>query len=582
MLFSFPKMKPISLKTSEQRGNVTVYPALPAEMLRASRGGKKRVAAYVRVSTDSLQQETSLVLQKEHYEDLIKKNSEYEFAGIYGDEGVSGTSTDNRKGFLRMMKDCKLGKIDLILVKSISRFARNVEHILRSINMLNELNPPVEIRFEMENISTFSPMGEMLITVLGIVAQLESQMKSESIIWAIDNLFAQGKYYVFPLLGYDKEKGRNNPLTINEEEAKTVRLCYALTIIGCSFSEIARMMNSLGLKSKLGNIRWNESGVKALLSNEKYAGNLLARKTVTLNYKTHKSQKNKRHKDQYFVEEHHEAIVPQLAYDIADRIIKNRRGNVGGIPFLKAVPEGILKGFVSVNKNMRGYNLNNYIEASYSMCADEDNSEINIFADKASVFDLRTYDTVSTLLFEDHTKPSCSINSNKITFNKAFQKAFGTEKAEILFHPTKAIFALRSPSDENVETLISKPIRLSTFLPIALESAGLKPQYQYKINGTKRAKNGESIMFFNLRDAKIIPKEKDEYILPNKYAERYGDGYYENLTTCDLHKVDIDGLWQALERSKPTDSLAGQIVELSDFQEKSLAEFGLSETIKNQ
>jgi DNA invertase Pin-like site-specific DNA recombinase len=298
-----------SFGTPEQRGNVTIYPALPAEMLRATRRGKIKTAAYVRVSTDSVQQETSLALQKEYYENHIKNNREYEFAGIYGDDGVSATSVDGRKGFLRMMEDCKAGKIDLILTKSISRLARNVGDLLHSINVLNEHNPPVEIRFEMENISTFSPMGEMLITVLGILAQWESQIKSEAITWAIDKLFAQGKYYVFPLLGYDKEKGRDNPLIINEEEAKTIRLCYALTVMGCSFTEIAKTMNELGLKSRLGNVRWTASGVKALLSNEKYVGKLIARKTVTPNYKTHKSKKNKRDKDQYFVENHHEAIT---------------------------------------------------------------------------------------------------------------------------------------------------------------------------------------------------------------------------------------------------------------------------------
>jgi hypothetical protein len=188
---------------------------------------------------------------------------------------------------------------------------------------LNALNPPVEVRFEMENISTFSPMGEMLITVLGILAQWESQIKSEAITWAIDRLFDQKKFYAFPVLGYNKEKGRDNPLTINEEDAKTVRLCYALTVMGCSFAEIAKTMNELGLKSRLGNVRWTAGGIIALLSNEKYAGNLRARKTVTPNYKTHKSKKNEGEKDQYFVENHHTPIVPQIVYDIAHKIIGN-------------------------------------------------------------------------------------------------------------------------------------------------------------------------------------------------------------------------------------------------------------------
>ena len=249
----------MSFGTPEQKGNVTIYPALPAEMLRATRSGKIKAAAYVRVSTDSVQQETSFALQKEHYENFIKSNPEYEFVGIYGDDGVNATSIDKRKGFLRMMEDCKSGKISLILTKSISRFARNVGDLLYSINVLNALNTPVEVRFEMENISTFSPMGEMLITVLGILAQWESQTKSEAITWAIDNRYKQGQYYVFPLLGYDKEKGQDNPLTINEEEAKTIRLCYALTVMGCPFAEIAKMMNTLGLKSRLGNVHWTAS-----------------------------------------------------------------------------------------------------------------------------------------------------------------------------------------------------------------------------------------------------------------------------------------------------------------------------------
>jgi DNA invertase Pin-like site-specific DNA recombinase len=573
--------KKTSFGTPEQKGNVTIYPALPAEMLRATRRGKIKTAAYVRVSTDSIQQETSLALQKESFENQIKNNSEYEFVGIYEDDGVTATNLKHRKGFLKMMEDCKAGKIDLILTKSISRFARNVGDLLSSINELNALSSPVEIRFEIENISTFSSMGEMLIIVLGILAQWESQLKSEAITWAIDKLFEQGKYYVFPLLGYDKEKGRDNPLTINEEEAKTVRLCYAMAVMGCSFTEIAKTMNELGLKSKLGNVRWTTGGVIALLSNEKYAGYVIARKTVTPNYKTHKVKKNEGEKAQYHYEDQHKPIVPPLAYEIAKRIIGNRRGNTNGIPFLKAVPEGVLKGFVVVNKALRDYTLNDYAEASRSVSEDEDNSEINIFADQASIFDLRTYDTVSALLFDEHLKPSCLIKGGKITFNAACRKALGAEKAEILFHPMKSILAIRSSADENnfQDVLITKPIHLSSFVPVALEAAELKSEYQYRIYGTKRTKNGESIMFFDLRDAKIILEEKNGCVLPKKYAERYGEGYYENLTAYDLHKIDIEGLWQALYESRPADSLAGQIVELTEFRQKSLAEFKLLEEI---
>jgi DNA invertase Pin-like site-specific DNA recombinase len=567
----------VSFGVPEQKGNVTIYPALPTEVLKAVRGRKTKVAAYVRVSTDSAQQEGSLILQREYFEHQIKNNSEYEFVGIYEDDGVTATSVEKRKGFLKMMEDCKEGKIDLILTKSISRFARNTGDLLHYINMLNSLNPPVEIRFEADRVSTFGTSGETFITFFGLFAQEESRAKSESITWAVDNRFAQGKFYVPAVYGYTKDKGRDKPLVINEEEAKIVRLCYAMAIDGYSLPDIANTLNKLDAKGRRGKASWKQNGIASLLSNEKYAGDLRARKTVTPNYKTHKVKKNEGEKPQYYVKENHEPIVPPLAHSVTLKIIKNRRGSTGGIPYLKAVTKGALKGFIAVNKAVRGYTLSDYVEVFRSVCKKEGNSEISIFADKTSMFDLRTYDTVSIVLFEDNKKPSCSIKNGKFTFNAACRKALMAEKAELLFHPTKAIIAIRTPVGKKGfhSEVITKPIHLSHFAPIALESAGLKSEYQYRIHGTKRTKNGESVMFFDLRNAKIISEEKDDYILPNKYAERYGDGYYENLATDYLHKIDIEKLWQALQKSKPADSLAGQIVELTEFSRKNLAEFGL-------
>jgi len=572
-----------SFGTPEQKGNVTIFPAVPADMMRAARGHKLRVAAYVRVSTDSIQQEGSLILQRDYYEDHIRNNPDYEFAGIYEDDGITATSVEKRKGFLSLMDDCQAGKIDLILTKSISRFARNLGDLLNYVNMLNSLNSPVEIRFETERLSTFGATGEMMLTFLGLFAQEESRLKSDSITWAIDNLFAQGKYYVAPILGFDKEKGRDKPLTINEQEAKTVRLCYALTIMGHSFTGIARTMNMLGLKSKPGYVNWTSAGVRSLLSNEKNAGDLRARKTITRSYKTQKPKKNEGEKPQYYVKGHHEAIVPPLAYEVALKIMDKRIGNSEGIPSLKAVPKGALKGFISVNKSLRGYTLDDYEEASRSVYNNGEERKISLLADKASIFDLRNYDIVSALTFDrQRSKPSCTIVGNKITFNTASRKALEGGKAEILFHPTKGVLALRSSkkvrglSEHAREIGITKPMHLSHFIPVAMESAGLHSDHRYRVYGTRRAKNGESIVLFDLRNAEIIPTEKDSYILPDKYASRYGDGFYENIAACDLHKIDLEGLWQALQKSKPADSLAGQIVELTEFCQSSLSEFGLT------
>ena len=146
-----------------------------------------------------------------------------------------------------------------------------------------------------------------------------------------------------------------------------------------------------------------------------------------------------------------------------------------------------------------------------------------------------------------------------------------------MFHPAKAILAIRSPADKNdfQNESIAKPVSLSHFVPIALDAAGLKPEYRYRVYGTRRAKNDENMMLFDLQNAEIIPEESDVYIVPYKFAEQYGDGYYENLAACDLHKIDFEGLWQVLHESRPTGWLAGKIVELTEFCQTSLTEFGI-------
>jgi len=564
--------------TPEQKGNVTVYPAAPPGALKAARGRKTRAAAYVRVSTDSTQQESSLALQKEHFEHLIRNNPEYEFAGIYEDDGITATNVEQREGFKQMIEDCENGKIDLVFTKGISRFARNLGDLLHYVNKLNALKPPVEIIFETDRISTFGASGEILLVVLGLCAQEESRLKSESVTWAIDDLFRQGKYYAPAVYGYTKEKGREKPLVIHEEEARLVRLCYAMKVSGCPSSKIAKTLTLLGGKN------WTIGRVAALLSNEKYAGELRARKTVSPKYKTHKSKKNEGEKPQYYMTNHHIPIVPPLAYHVTQKIIRNKRGNQDGIPFLKAVPEGALKGFVIVEKTLRGHFLGDYAEASRSVCGEEIDSEVNIFAPKISVFDFRNHETVSTLLYNDPQKPSCLVKNIAIVFNVACRKTLGAKNVEMLFHPVKSILALRSPvpqkSVQNVS--LAKPVHLASFIPVAMESAGLQTGYKYRVYGTKRTKNNENIMLFNLRNAMIVSGEKDACILPQKYAGRYGEGYYENLAACDLHKIDIDGVWQALHESRPADSLAGQIIELADFCRQSLAEFGLPGGLDNE
>ena len=169
-----------SFGAPEQKGNVTIYPAVSSEVLRTAIGRKLRVAAYVRVSTDTIQQDTSLELQREYYENYIKNNPEYEFAGIYEEDGVTATSVEKRKNFLRMIEDCEAGKIDLIIAKSVSRFARNTSECLQYADyLLNSLNSPVKIHFELERITTGEASWELFLTFHAMFAQEESRINSE-------------------------------------------------------------------------------------------------------------------------------------------------------------------------------------------------------------------------------------------------------------------------------------------------------------------------------------------------------------------------------------------------------------------
>jgi len=585
----------------DYKGEVTVIPVIAPDERKIVYGRKLQVAAYIRVSTESEKQEGSLITQEETYERSIKANPEWEFVKIYKDDGISALTVDKRKGFLEMIEDAKSGKIDLILTKSISRFARNLGDLLNYVKILNKLNPPVEVQFETDRASTFGSSGQLMLTLLGLFAEEESRKKSEAVTWAIDNLFAQGKFYCPAPLGFDKEVGRDKPLTINEEEAKTVKLCYAMTAEGYSFGEIATTLNRLERRSKLGNIKWTAGGVMALLMNEKNAGDLRARKTIT-NFQTQQTLKNeviidgvkKGYKPQYYITEHHAPIVPPLALKVALRIIKNRnKRSARGLPCLKAIPEGALKGFVVVSKNLKGYSLSDYIKAS-SVVDEENEQEVRITAEKTGVFDFRAYETVSPLLFDDEkNRASCVINNGTISFNAACRMSLAAEEMELLFHPQRAVLAIRQSADNKddvikikAQTGGSKSISFANFMPVALESADLQANYKYRIYGTKRTKNGENIMLFDLSDAQILSQNKEsndseEYILPVRYAQSYGREYYSNIVSGGLHRIDVNNLWQALEESRVFDPLVGQVLELKEFSQNIMVEFGIGE-VKNE
>ena len=226
---------------------------------------KRKVAGYARVSTDHDEQLTSYEAQLDYYTTLIQGHEDWEFAGMYSDEGVTGTSTKKREGFQTMVADALAGKINLIITKSVSRFARNTVDSLSTIRQLKEHG--TEVFFEKENIWTFDSKGELLITIMSSLAQEESRSISENVTWGHRKRMADGKVAVAysRFLGYDK--GEDGNLVINEEEARTIRLIYGDFLAGLSYRAIAEKLTGLGLKTPAGKEKWCQGTVKSILQN---------------------------------------------------------------------------------------------------------------------------------------------------------------------------------------------------------------------------------------------------------------------------------------------------------------------------
>ena len=283
---------------------------------------KRKVAGYARVSTDHDEQLTSYAAQLDYYTTLIQGHDDWEFAGMYSDEGVTGTSTKKREGFQAMVADALAGKIDLIITKSVSRFARNTVDSLSTIRQLKEHG--TEVYFEKENIWTFDSKGELLITIMSSLAQEESRSISENVTWGHRKRMADGKVSIAysSFIGYDK--GEDGTLVVNQEQAKIVRLIFGEFIAGLSCHAIAEKLTSMGIKTPRGRDRWSQTTVKSILSNEKYKGDALLQKTYTPDYLTKKQVPNHGEVPQYYVENNHEAIIEPEIFDRVQDIIRQR------------------------------------------------------------------------------------------------------------------------------------------------------------------------------------------------------------------------------------------------------------------
>lgn len=291
--------------------------------IKSSEKPKLRVAAYCRVSTDSDEQATSYDAQIEHYTEYISKNPEWQLAGIFADDGISGTNTKKRTEFNRMIDECMAGNIDMIITKSISRFARNTLDCLKFIRQLKDKNIPVY--FEKESINTMDAKGEVLLTIMASLAQQESQSMSQNIKLGLQYRYQQGHVQVNHnhFLGYTKDA--DGKLIIDPEQAETVKRIYREYMEGYSMDKIAAGLMADGILTGAGKTKWWTSTINKILRNEKYIGDALLQKTYTTDFLSKTRIKNNGTVPQYYVEGNHDAIIPkEIFMQVQEELVRRR------------------------------------------------------------------------------------------------------------------------------------------------------------------------------------------------------------------------------------------------------------------
>ena len=292
-------------------------PPLP----NAARGGIKRTAAYCRVSTLQEEQELSFETQRDYYLNKIEKAPDMILAGIYADQGFSGLQSKDRREFQRMMRDCEAGKIDLILVKSLSRFSRNAAECIGYLQRLKELG--IAVAFEKEGLNSFDREAELLLLIYASIAQNESCVLSQSVCWAKRHSAELGRPAQKTCYGYriDKSNGGDKTWRICEPEAQRIRFMFDLASKACTFSEIIRALNDYEVSCG-GEPDWTYGRVSAALRREAYRGDLLTNKTVVLDYASKRPVKNTGIIDQFYIEGHHEPIVDAEVYEKVQTYLK--------------------------------------------------------------------------------------------------------------------------------------------------------------------------------------------------------------------------------------------------------------------
>jgi len=534
----------------------------------------RRVAVYVRVSTDDPRQTSSFEIQKNYYDDLVKRHENWTLVNIYADEGISGTSLEHRDAFNNMIQDCKAGKIDLIITKSVSRFSRNITDCIGIVRKLAELKNPVGVFFETEHIFTLKEDSEMGLSFQATIAQEESHSKSRIMNTSLEMRFSHGILLTPPLLGYDNDE--EGALIINQDESQTVRLIFFMYLFGYSSQQIADTLTELERQTKKGNKRWTPNGVIQILQNERYCGDVRTWKTYTPNYLNHKSKKNRGDRNQHLWKDIHEPIVSRDDFIAVQHLISNAKyGNRGILPQLHVITEGVLKGFVPINPRWAGFDAQDYAAASKSVVSNHNAIEESVLVEaKNGSFDLRGFEVARSQFFNVARRYTATFNSEHITFSiECIRKLDSCQYIEMLIHPEKHLIAIRKSSESNRNAMqwakqfngkiFPRHISGAAFLSTLFELSEWKDEYRYRVEGVVKERNGETIILFDLSAPQIfipnkmiceqtseqergtIESDRLEYgsqqsvlAFPTAWVNGFGDGFYSSIMKHDFDNID--------------------------------------------
>ena len=552
----------------------------------------KRVAVYARVSTDDPRQTSSYELQKNYYTDMVGRHPNWDLVDIYADEGISGTSLKKRDSFNRMISDCKAGKIDLIVTKSVSRFARNIVDCISIVRMLSAMTPPIEVFFETEHINTLNDKTEMSLAFTATLAQEESHTKSSFMNQSIEMRFSHGIFLTPPLLGYDRNEEGN--LVINEDEAQTVRLIFFMYLYGYTCTQIAQTLTQLGRKTKKGNTSWSAQSILGVLKNERHCGDLLSRKTYTPNYLDHKSRKNRGERTQVRTRDHHEAIVSRDDFIAVQRLISNAKyGNKGILPQLNVIKDGALRGFVSINPRWGAFTEDDYFEASASAFPDDTPtvSEFKSVEAQEGAFDLRGFEIARAQFFNTAGRLCVTLTDDCVQFSTECIRKFGkTMYVELLVHPSEHLFAVRPSTKETRNSVrwanISeigvyhpRPVRGAAFGKTLFSLFGWTTDCKYRVRGVYRQRDKEKLLVFDMRETEVfIPKavlepevgeisdevsfvdgvrestleeRRNVIAYPSAWAANFGPGFYRHAQARELATLEAENVWKSTEEAQP-------------------------------